>query len=102
MPVGWKEKPKALRHSIQYIMLKLKLFSQFEDEVEMLGRVLDEFMSFPQKDKDIFPKSRFLELLKHLTRPQKRQYMALKLAKGESQFQLLLMYNVYLKEMAAP
>ena len=45
-------------------MLKVKLFSQFEDNEEAYNMMLDEFMSFPQKERDIYPKTRFLELLK--------------------------------------
>ena len=41
-------------------MLKVKLFTQFEDNEDLLNMILDEFMSFPQKERDIFPKDRFL------------------------------------------
>ena len=41
--------------------------------------MLDEFMSFPQKDRDLFQKTRFEELLRQLTVDQKKRYIALKL-----------------------
>jgi len=86
LPNGWRERPKAMRQSFQYIMLKVKLLSMFEDNEDAAKMVLDEFFAFPQTQRDIFPKTRFLELLRHLTKPQKKRYITLKLAKGESAF----------------
>ena len=60
-------------------MLKVKLQRQFEDNEEAKAMMLDEFMSFPQKERDIFSKTRFEELLRQLTKQQKRRYITLQL-----------------------
>ena len=60
---------QAFRSSYQYISFKQKLIYSFEDQDDALQLIFKEFLLFSQKVEHIFPKSRFEELLRYLTKP---------------------------------
>ena len=59
--------------------MKTKILFHFEDFEEAIARIFDEFMSFPERDQDLFPIEFFKELLRFMSRPQKdRVFLAIK------------------------
>lgn len=56
----------AHRTSYQFINLKQKLYSVFEDREEANKLILGELMFYPQNGQDIFPFGRFQEILEYL------------------------------------
>ena len=61
------EKWVAHRTSYQFISIKQKLYSVFEDREEANKLILGELMFYPQNEQVIFPYKRFQEILEYLT-----------------------------------
>ena len=68
-PLTELEKLLAYRYSCQFISMKTKIIFHFEDFEEAIARIFDEFMSFPERDQDLFPIEFFKELLRFMSRP---------------------------------
>lgn len=73
------DKLLAYRYSCQFISMKTKILFHFEDFEEAIARIFDEFMTFPERDQDLFPIEFFKELLRFMSRPLKdRVFLAIR------------------------
>jgi len=50
MPHEWKENYGSIRGSVQYIMIKIKMTSKFDDRIDAVEQTFYELLKWPQID----------------------------------------------------
>lgn len=48
MPHEWKENYGSIRNSVQYLMIKIKSYSKFDDRIDAVEQTLYDLLKWPQ------------------------------------------------------
>jgi hypothetical protein len=63
MPRGWYDNYAALKMSPQYLMIKIKLTSKFEDRVDASENAFYNLLKWPLNQEKVFPIVRLLDFM---------------------------------------
>lgn len=89
LPNEWEKEHASIRNTVQYIMLKIKLYLEFEDFEDGVAMIFKELMKFSTEDHCHFPFMRFNFLLNMLTSDTKKALLKkMEITHGASKFQV--------------